>query len=103
MPFVVRGGGEPRRRKEITVPTFIDYHDTLPPLPPEAAQQMAARVKAGKADEFGVRPLNVLLGKGHGWCLTAAPDAAAVVAMHKAAGFALRRSEVKEVTPLVGL
>jgi hypothetical protein len=83
------------------VPTFIDYHKQLPPLPPEAAKQLVANVKAGKRDKFGVRPINVLIGKGEGYCITEARDAKAVIESHKAQGFALRKADIKEVTPLV--
>lgn len=83
------------------MPTFLDYHAELPALPPEAAKAMAARVKAGKRDEHGVRALNVFIGKGEGWCLTEAQDAAAVVKSHKANGFPLERADVHEVSSLV--
>lgn len=87
--------------KEAEVPKFIDYHAALPALPPEAAKAMAARVKAGKRDDHGVRALNVFIGKGEGWCLADAEDAAAVVRSHKAQGFPIQRSDVHEVTSLV--
>lgn len=83
------------------MPTYIDYHEKLPAIPPEAARQMVANVKAGKRDQFGVRPLNVFVGKGEGWCVTDASDAAAVVLAHKAQGFSIRKSDVHEVHPLV--
>lgn len=83
------------------MPTFIDYHEKLPAIPPEQARQMASNVKAGHRDDFGVKPLNVFMGAGKGWCLTEAPDAAAVVSSHKAVGFPLRSSDVHQVTPLI--
>jgi hypothetical protein len=82
------------------MPTFIDHHAKLPQLPPEAVSAMKARIKSGKRDEFGVKPLNVLVGEGEGYCLTDAPDAASVVASHKAQGFPLRAKDVKKVTPI---
>jgi hypothetical protein len=82
------------------MPQFIDYHEHLPKLPAEAVAAMRNRIKARKRDEFGVKPLNVLVGNGDGYCLTDAPDAAAVVASHKAQGFPLRRKDVKQVTPI---
>jgi hypothetical protein len=83
------------------MPTFIDYHAKLPAIPPEQAKKMAAGVKAGRRDDFDVKPLNVFVGKGEGFCLTEAPDKDAVVASHKATGFPLRKSDVHEVKPLV--
>jgi len=82
--------------------TFLDYHAQLPQLPPEAAQQMAARIQAGQPDQFGVRPLNVFLGAdGSGHCLVDAPDAEAVVKAHNALGFDLHHGDVREVTAIV--
>lgn len=80
---------------------YLDHHPKLPEIPPEVAKQMAASVKAGKRDQAGVKPMNVFIGRGKGWCLTEAPDKQSVVASHKAIGFPLRVSEVHEVTPLV--
>lgn len=82
------------------MPTFIDYHPELPPLPPEAVEQMTARIRAGKPDEHGVRAIDVLIGQGDGYCVTEAPDAAAVVASHGALGIPLRKRDVKQVTRL---
>ena len=36
------------------MPTFMDYHQKLPPMPPEAFDQVRANLGAKKADEFGV-------------------------------------------------
>ncbi|MBI3455682.1 MAG: DUF4242 domain-containing protein [Candidatus Rokubacteria bacterium] len=80
----------------------LDDHPSMPPLPAEVAQEMTIRIKAGKADEFGVRPLNVLVTtSGQGYCLTEAPDADAVVKAHQAKGFPLSHRDVAEVTSLV--
>ncbi len=81
---------------------FIDHHVKMPPMPPEFAKQAAGRIKAGKADEFGVKGLNVFIGKdGQGWCLSEGPNADAVVKSHKALGFPLDRTDVTEVSSLV--
>ncbi len=81
---------------------FIDYHAKMPQLPPEAAQQMAATIRAGQADEFGVKPLNVFMGAGgQVYCLCEAPSAEAVVNAHQAKGFALASHDVVEVTSLI--
>ena len=84
------------------MPKFIDYHSKLPTLPPEAAKQMQDMIRAGKADQFGVKPLNLFMGKrGQGYCLTEAPNAEAVCKSHQAQGIALSKNEVTEVTSLV--
>jgi hypothetical protein len=84
------------------VAKFLDYHAQLPQMPPEAGQQMAARIQAGQADEHGVRPLNVFIGSdGSGHCLTEAPSAEAVVQAHRSLGFELDHRDIREVTALV--
>ena len=84
------------------MPKFVDYHASLPKMPPEAIKDMTSRVKAGKADQFGVKPLNVFMGKdGRAYCLTEAPNAEAVVKSHQANGVPLDRHDVVEVTSLV--
>jgi hypothetical protein len=80
---------------------YLDHHPQLPAIPAAQAKQMAANVKAGKRDDYGVKPMNVFMGDGKGWCLTDAPDVDSVVASHKAVGFPLRKSDVHEVKPLV--
>jgi hypothetical protein len=84
------------------MPKIIDYHATMPQLPPEAAEGIAARLKAGQADQFGVKGLNVFIGKGgQGYCLTEAPSAEAVVKSHEALGFPLSHGDVVEVVSVV--
>jgi uncharacterized protein DUF4242 len=80
------------------MPQFIDHHPMGPNLPPEATEGIAGRIRSGEKDEFGVRGLNVFLGKtGEAFCLSEAPDADAVVKAHEAAGFPISRSDVVEV------
>jgi len=63
---------------------------------------MAERITSGQVDQSGVRPLNVFVStQGQGWCLTEAPNAAAVVAAHAAVGVPLDGHEVHEVQSLV--
>lgn len=84
------------------MPKFIDYHEKLPPLPPEAAQAMADRIRAGRPDDFGVTGLNIFLGTdGRAYCLTEAPNADSVCKSHEAKGIPLGRGDVHEVTSLV--
>ncbi len=84
------------------MPKFIDYHARMPQLPPEAMQQMVGAIKSGKADQFGVKPLNVYVGKGgQGYCLTEAPSADAVCKTHEAQGIHIGKGEVVEIQSLV--
>jgi hypothetical protein len=84
------------------VPKFMDHHATMPQLPPEAIEQMTARIKAGQADGHGVKPLNVIMGTdGQADCLTEAPSVEAVINSHKDVGFSLDARDVREVMTLV--
>ena len=83
------------------MPKFIDHH-TMADVAPELAEGIAGRIKAGEPDQFGVKGLNVFLGKnGTAFCLSEAPDADAVVKAHEAAGFPISRDTVVEVEALV--
>jgi Protein of unknown function (DUF4242) len=82
------------------MPTFIDHH-AMPEPSPEMREGMASRLRAGAADEHGVTGLNVYLAEGEAYCLTDAPDADAVVRSHEAVGVAIRREDVKEVSPVI--
>ena len=79
------------------MPRFLDYHETMPPLPPEALEGMQEKIKAGKADEFGVVALNAIMGGGHAWCVTEAPSAEAVCKSHEAMGIPQDGGNVTEV------
>jgi hypothetical protein len=81
------------------MPKFMDYHEKLPPMPPELMHQMEARIKAGQSDENGVTPLNVFVsGEGEAYCLSEAPNAEAGKA-HQAAGVPVEK--IVEVNSLV--
>ena len=59
------------------MPKFIDHHE-MSDVAPEMAAAIGERIKAGEADEHGVKGLNVFLGKdGTAFCLSEAPDAEA--------------------------
>ena len=61
------------------MPKFIDHHE-ISDVAPEMAAAIGERIKAGEADEHGVKGLNVFLGKdGTAFCLSEAPDAGSVV------------------------
>lgn len=82
------------------MPKFMDYHEKLPPMPPEMVQQMQARIQAGQSDENGVTPLNVFIsGDGEAYCLSEAPNAEAVRKAHEAVGVPVEK--IIEVNSLV--
>jgi hypothetical protein len=58
------------------MPQFIDHHE-MSGVTPEMSEGIAQRIKAGEADENGVKGINVFLGKdGTAFCLSDAPEAA---------------------------
>ena len=69
----------------------------MPPMPPELVQGMQEAISAGQADEFGVTPLNAIMGDGQAWCLTDAPSADAVCQSHQAKGVPQDGGNVYEV------
>jgi hypothetical protein len=82
------------------MPTFLDHH-AMPELSPEMKEGMAERIRGGQPDENGARAVNVYVADGEAYCLSDAPSAEAVVKAHEAAGIAIRREDVVEVTPIV--
>ena len=81
------------------MPTFLDHH-AMPELSPEMKEGLAERIRSGQADENGAKAVNVYLADGEAYCLSDAPSAEAVVEAHEAAGVAIRREDVVEVTPI---
>ncbi len=68
------------------MPNFMDFHDDLK-LPSEAIEQIRQDTKAAKADEFGVRQIELFHNtEGKVYCLLEAPDADAVRSHHAALG-----------------
>lgn len=83
------------------MPKFIDHHE-MSDVAPEMAAAIGERIKAGAADEHGVKGLNVFLGEdGTAFCLSEAPDAESVVKAHQAYGFSLNSADVVEVQSIV--
>ena len=81
------------------MPTFMDYHDDLK-LPGEAVEQIAQDTREGKADQFGVRQIELYHNsEGKVYCLLEAPDAEAVRQHHAALGVPC--GEVHEVETLL--
>jgi hypothetical protein len=68
------------------MPRFMDYHDDLK-LPEEAIDQITNDTKEGRADQFGVRQIELYHNPdGKVYCLLDAPDIEAVRNHHEALG-----------------
>jgi Nickel responsive protein SCO4226-like len=68
------------------MPRFMDYHDDLK-LPAEAIEQITNDTVEGKADQFGVRQIELYHNPdGKVYCLLEAPDADSVRRHHEALG-----------------
>ena len=68
------------------MPQFMDFHDDLK-LPEAAVRQITQDTKDKKADEFGVRQVELYHNaEGKVYCLLDAPDAEAVRKHHEALG-----------------
>jgi hypothetical protein len=81
------------------MPQFMDYHDDLK-LPAEAIDQITQDTKDKKADQFGVRQVELFHNPdGKVYCLLEAPDAEAVRQHHAALG--VDCGEVHEVSGLL--
>ncbi len=81
------------------MPRFMDFHDDLK-LPGAAIEQITQDTKEGKADEFGVRQIELFHNAdGKVYCLLEAPDAEAVRHHHEAIGVSC--GEVHEVSGLL--
>jgi Nickel responsive protein SCO4226-like len=65
---------------------FMDYHDDLK-LPAEAIAQIAQDTRDGKADQFGVRQIELYHNpQGNVYCLLDGPDEQAIRDHHAALG-----------------
>jgi hypothetical protein len=63
---------------------FMDFHDDLK-LPDEAIAQIAADTRDGKADQFGVRQVELYHNpEGQVYCLLEGPDEEAIRKHHAA-------------------
>lgn len=80
------------------MPQFMDFHPDLK-LPQPAIDQIAADTAAKRADQFGVRQIELFHNAdGQVYCLLEAPDAEAVRRHHAALG--VDCGEVHEVAGL---
>ena len=81
------------------MPQVMDCHDDLK-LPDQAIQQIAQDTKDKRADEFGVRQVELFHNTdGKVYCLLEAPDAEAVRKHHEALGVPC--GDVHEVSGLL--
>jgi len=72
--------------KEHSMARFMDYHDDLK-LPAEAVTQIAEDTRNAKADQFGVRQLELYHNaEGKVYCLLEGPDEEAIRQHHAALG-----------------
>jgi hypothetical protein len=77
---------------------FMDSHEDLK-LPAEAIVQIADDTRAGRADQFGVRQVELYHNPGGKvYCLLEGPDEDAIRQHHAARGGP--RGDVHQVTPL---
>ena len=84
------------------MPQFMDYHEKLPDMPPEAAAQAKAMLEAGERNEFGSKGINVFFGtEGQAFCLSDSPDVESVIKSHEAMGIPIDAENIVEVNPLV--
>jgi Protein of unknown function (DUF4242) len=68
------------------MPRFMDFHEDLK-LPDEAIAQIADDTRNARADDFGVRQIELYYNAdGKVYCLLEAPDEQAVRAHHAALG-----------------
>jgi hypothetical protein len=68
------------------MPQFMDFHDDLK-LPDQAIQQITQDTKDKRADDFGVRQVELFHNTdGKVYCLLEAPNAEAVRKHHEALG-----------------
>jgi hypothetical protein len=81
------------------MPRFMDFHEDLK-LPDEAIEQITRDTKDAKADQFGVKQLELFHNvDGKVYCLLEAPDAEAVRQHHAALGVTC--GDVHEVQSLL--
>ena len=68
------------------MPLFMDYHDNLK-LPPEAIAQITEDTRQERADQFGVRQVELYHNpEGQVYCLLEGPDQDAIRKHHAALG-----------------
>jgi hypothetical protein len=80
------------------MPRFMDFHDDLK-LPQEAIEQIADDARNGRADQFGVRQIELYSNSdGKVYCLLDGPDENAI--RHHHAAFGVPCGDVHQVNSL---
>ncbi|MGB6583492.1 MAG: nickel-binding protein [Streptosporangiaceae bacterium] len=78
--------GHPVRTERIDMPQFMDFHENLK-LPADAIAQIADDTRHERADEFGVRQIELYHNpEGQVYCLLEGPDEDAIRRHHAALG-----------------
>jgi hypothetical protein len=78
--------GPNTEEQEHDMPQFMDFHDDLK-LPDAAIAQIAEDTRAGTADQFGVRQIELYHNPdGKVYCLLEGPDEQAIRKHHAALG-----------------
>ena len=81
---------------------FLDYHQTLPMMTPDAVDAMIQKIKAGPPGDSEVTAWTIFVGmNGQAWCICEAPDLESVYMAHEDVGFPQREENVVEVNQLV--
>jgi Protein of unknown function (DUF4242) len=89
---------QPTRRQEHDMALFMDYHEDLK-LPAEAIAQIAEDTRHARADQFGVRQVELYHNPGGNvYCLLEGPDEDAIRQHHAALG--VPTGEVHQVDSL---
>ena len=83
------------------MPKYIDHHAMPGPLPAEMVATIAASIKAGERDEFGVKGVNAFTTDNEMWCVTEADSPEAIHKAHESKGITLGAGDVTEVTSFV--
>jgi hypothetical protein len=83
------------------MPKFLDHHPTVPNMPPEAMQQLRAKLESRQPDEYGVVGLNMFMGGEETWCYAEAPNPDAIHRAHEAMGVTLGAGDVIEVKSVI--
>ncbi len=101
------------------MPKFIDFHAKLPPMPPNALDELKSTI--GKKDQFGTTALGAYFtadgqayclsealgayftADGQAYCLSEAPNSDAVCKSHESKGLTLGKGDVHEVKNSIGV
>ena len=83
------------------MPKYIDHHPMPGPMPEEMVATIAASIKAGDTDDFGVKGVNAFTSDNEMWCVTETDGPEAIHKSHEAKGITLGAGDVTEVRSFV--